>query len=91
MGVIKVLGVDMRNIKKGYERRLLLNISGQAFWIYHNGVKTSNFLVAHFQEVVIKWRTTKTTISPNWKDVIRLRTLVKQFEVHIVHYFLNPN
>jgi hypothetical protein len=33
MGVTRVLGVHMRNMKNVYERKLLLDISSQDFWI----------------------------------------------------------
>jgi hypothetical protein len=77
MGVTRVLGVDKKKIKKGLKRRLLVDTSNQAFWIDHKGVKRSKSSVAHFQQVVIQWWTTKTTISPNQKDVIMLKTLVR--------------
>ncbi len=52
-GAVKALGVDMRNVKKGCEQKLLLNTSSQAFWTNYRRPKRSNFLVAHFQQVMI--------------------------------------
>jgi len=77
MGVTRVLGVDKKYMKMGSKKRMLVDTSNQVFWIDHKGVKRSNSLVAHFQQVVIQWWTTKTTISPNQKDVIMLKTLVR--------------
>jgi len=74
MGVTRVLGVDQKKMKKGSKKKLLVDTSNQTFWIDHKGVKRSNSLVAHFQQVVIQWWTTKTT---NQKDIIMLKTLVR--------------
>lgn len=85
-GVARVLGVDKRNIKKGFEKRLLLKTSSQDFWINHRRAKKSNSLAAHFEQVVTNRWTTKTIIYANRRDVIKLKTSLRQFQVHEVHY-----
>jgi hypothetical protein len=43
--VAKVLGVDTRNIKKAFERWLLLDTLGSTFWTYYKRAKYSNSLI----------------------------------------------
>jgi hypothetical protein len=69
----KVLGVDKRNIKKAFKRQLLLDTSSSTFWIDYKRVKHSDFLSKHFQQLVINWWTIETIVSPNYKDIVRLR------------------
>jgi hypothetical protein len=49
----KILGVDKRNIKRGVERRLLLNTSKNVFWTDYKWATRSNALSQHFVELVV--------------------------------------
>jgi hypothetical protein len=49
----KILGVDRRNIKKVYERCLLLDTLGSTFWTNYKKVMCTNSLSKHFWHLVI--------------------------------------
>jgi hypothetical protein len=84
--VAKVLGVDRRNIKKGLERRTMVDTSQNAFWMDYKRAKRSNSLSERSKKLVVDWWKTKTTISLNQKDITRLKIKEKQFEMHLIHY-----
>jgi hypothetical protein len=65
---------------------MLLDTSRNVFWTNYRRRKRVDALSKHIVELVIKWWKTKTTISPNQKDVTRLSIYVKQFQMHLVHY-----
>ncbi len=74
--VAKLLGVNKRNIKKSSERWFLLDTSSFDFWTNYKRAKHSNVLFESFQQLVIDWWTSETIVSPNRKNVIRLKTSV---------------
>jgi hypothetical protein len=53
--IAKMLGVDMQNMKRGLERRILLNIENDAFWLRYKCVRHSNFLFDKVRNLVINW------------------------------------
>lgn len=83
---MKVLGVDMKNIKKGVDKCLLLDTSKSVFWMDYKWATRLNALSQHYVEVVVDWWTSKTTVSPNRKDIVKLKVSTKQFEVHPMHF-----
>lgn len=84
--VADVLGVDRRNLKRGMDRRLLLDTQQNAFWLSSKSPHRSDALPDSVIEVIIEWWTSETTVSPNRKDIVRHRTGVKQYEEHPMHY-----
>ncbi len=84
--VVKVLGVDRRNVKKATQIRILLDTSGFAFWTVQQWTKRSYIISEEVKELVILWWITKTTMSLNWKDVSRKQIATKTFEEHLTHY-----
>jgi hypothetical protein len=82
----KVLGVNKRNIKKGVERCMLLETLENVFWTDFKQTKRSNVLSVHSIELVINWWKSKTIVSPNHKDIIKLQVSTTEFEMHPVHY-----
>lgn len=80
------MGVDRRNIKKGLERRTMVDTSQNAFWMDYKRAKRSNSLSERSKKLVVDWWKTKTTISLNQKDITRLKIKEKQFEMHLIHY-----
>lgn len=85
-GVAKVLGVDIRNVKKGMERRLQLDLSDNAFWVNYKRATRATFISKEMKDVIVDWWVTESTISPNHKDIVRNRIAVKKFEEHATHY-----
>jgi hypothetical protein len=63
MGVARILGIDRKNIKKGINKRMMLNTSGNVFWTNYRKSKCTNALSKHIVELVIKWWKIETTIS----------------------------
>jgi hypothetical protein len=51
--VARVLGVGKRNIKKGVERRMMLDTSQNAFWMDHMRAKQFNALFEHSKQLVV--------------------------------------
>jgi hypothetical protein len=76
----------MMNIKKGVEKCMMLDTSQNAFWMDYKRAKQPNALSQHLKQLVLDWWRIETTISPNCKDITRLKIGVKQFKVHPVHY-----
>lgn len=85
-GVTKVLGVDKRNIRKALERQIQMDIVNNAFWITQNRSRCCNILPTSIKNLVIQLWTSQTTISPNWKDVVRWHISIKVHEEHAAHY-----
>jgi hypothetical protein len=85
-GITKVLGVDKRSIKKGIKLRILLNTQNDAFWLSSKKAKRANALYELHKKIVLDWWSTKTTFSPNHKDIVRRRIKVKSYESHATHY-----
>jgi hypothetical protein len=52
-GVVKVLGVDKRNIRKGLEQCVQTNIINNAFWITQKRSKHSNNLPTSIRDIMI--------------------------------------
>jgi pyridoxine/pyridoxamine 5'-phosphate oxidase len=58
-----------------------LDTSGFVFWTNYKRVKHSDVLSENFQQLVIDWWTSETIVFPNQKNVVKLKTSMKQFEV----------
>jgi hypothetical protein len=84
--VVKVLGVDRRNVKKATKRRILLDTSWFAFWTIQQWAKRSNIISKEVKQLVKSWWTTKTKMSHNWKEVTSRWITTKTFEEHPTHY-----
>ena len=84
--VADVLGVDRRNLKRGMDRRLLLDTQQNAFWLSYRSLHCSDALPDSVTAVITEWWTLETTVSPNRKDIVKHRTGVKQYEEHPMHY-----
>ncbi len=84
--IIQILGVDRRNIKSVIERWHALNNNGDAFLLQRRTRKWIDVLCEVAVQQIVAFWTSKTTISPNNKDVTRRRTRRKQYEVHATHY-----
>jgi hypothetical protein len=80
------LGINKRNIKKGVERRMLLETLGSVFWMDFKHTKRSNVLFDHSIELVINWWKSEMIVSPNHKDIVKLQVSTTQFEMHPMHY-----
>ena len=84
--VADVLGVDRRNLKRGMQRRLLLDTQQNAFWLKYRSTCRSDALPVSATMVVIEWWTSETIVSPNRKDIVRHRIGLKQYAEHPTHY-----
>jgi len=84
--ITKMFGVDERNIKKGVERRILLNTKKIAFWLNYRKSRRFDFLDESLRNIVIQWWIACSTISPNRKDVVKSCVGIKQYETHETHY-----
>lgn len=84
--VAEVLGVDRRNIRKGVNRRVQLDLENQAFWRTNRRRERSDTISEATKSLVISWWTKETTISPNRKDIRRRLRGVKDYEEHVTHY-----
>lgn len=67
--VVKILGVDKKNIKITIRWRDLLNASRFTLWTTQQHTKRSNVLFESTKNLVRAWWTIETTISPNHKDI----------------------
>jgi hypothetical protein len=85
-GLARVLGVDRRNLRKAKVRRVLLDTQTDAFWISCKRAARSDVLSEPVKELVIKWWTEQSTISPERKRVLRKRVAVKKYDCHPTHY-----
>jgi hypothetical protein len=85
-GLARVLGVDRRNLRKAKVRRVLLDTQTDAFWISCKRAARSDVLSKPVKELVIKWWTEQSTISPERKRVLRKRVAVKKYNCHPTHY-----
>jgi hypothetical protein len=83
--IIQILGVDCRNIKRAIERWHTLNNNGDAFWLQKRTRKQIDVLCEVAVQQIVAFWTSKTTISPNNKDVTWRRTRRKQYEIHATH------
>lgn len=84
--IADLIGVDRRNLKRGMERRLLLDTRQNAFWLNYRSKRRSDALSDSVKEVVIEFWTSETTVSPNRKDIIRHRNGVHQYSEHPAQY-----
>jgi hypothetical protein len=78
--------VDGRNIKKWVEQRCSLDTSGDAFWVNMKSQKHRNGLCETKVQQIMDFWTSRTTISPNAKNITRKRVGMKQYEEHATHY-----
>jgi len=85
-GVADLIGVDRKNLRRGMERRLLLDTQQNAFWLNYRATRRSDVLPDSVQEVVLNFWTSETTVSLNRKDIIRHRIGVNLYEEHLAHY-----
>ena len=84
--VADLIGVDRRNLRRGMERRLLLDTQQNAFWLNHRSNHRSDALPNSVKHLVLNFWTLETTVSPNQKDIIRHRIGVNLYVEHPAHY-----
>jgi len=84
--VVKMLGVDKRNIRKTLEQCVKMDIVNNAFWITQKRSRCFNTLLASIRDIVIQFWTSQTMISLNRKDVVRWCIFVKVHEEHATNY-----
>ncbi len=77
--------MEHRNIKKGIKKRSFLETNGDAFWLNKKSKNHGNGLCEGIVQQIVFFWTSRTTISPNAKDVIRKRIGVKKYEEHVTH------
>ena len=85
-GVAAVLGVDKQNIRRGIDRRTVLDTTQNAFWLQERKQSRTSILTEAMKKLVVDWWTSKTTISPNRKDILFKRTGVNEYIEHQTHY-----
>jgi hypothetical protein len=65
---------------------MFMDTNGNAFWVNTKNQKHRNGLCEiKIQQIVDFW-TSRTTISPNAKDITWKRVGMKQYEEHATHY-----
>jgi hypothetical protein len=85
--VARLLGVDRRNISKARSRRMVLDGSQDAFWLYYRRKVRSDSLGDNVKVVVKEWWASKTTVSPNCKDISSFHEGLRQWVSHPTHFF----
>jgi hypothetical protein len=85
-GLVKVFGVNRRNIKKAIQRREMLDTANDSFWISYKRATRSDILQDSVRLLVITWWTEQSTISPEREKVLQKRIGVKNFDCHSTHY-----
>ena len=83
--VARVLSIDRQNICKSLTQWELLDSKGTTFWTESQWCKRSDTLDIDVTELVLVSWTSKSTVSPNRKDIIQCRVGVKKFEEHKCH------
>jgi hypothetical protein len=63
-----------------------LNAQQDAFWLNYKRFFWSDRIPEAVKTLVSDWWVQETSISPNWKDVVRRRIGVKDFVHHPTHY-----
>ncbi len=84
--VAQILGVDRRNIKRALERQHTLDNNEDGFWLQKRQENMLMLYVKLQSNRLFAFWTSKTTISPNSKDVTQRRIGRKQYDVHATHY-----
>jgi hypothetical protein len=54
-GVVKMLGVDKRNIRKALEQHVQMDIVNNAFWITQKRLRHSNTLPTSIRNIMIQF------------------------------------
>lgn len=62
--------------------RVQLNAQQDAFWLNYKRALRSGRISEPVKTLVSDWWVQETSISPNWKDVVRRRIGVKDFVHH---------
>jgi hypothetical protein len=84
--IVRLLGVDKRNIKRGVDWQISLNTQKDAFWLTYKRARPSDSIVEVVNNLMKNWWENETIVSPNMKDIIEKRIAAKLYEVHPTHY-----
>jgi hypothetical protein len=66
--------------------RLLNNELEGTKWVKSDGKQWSDAIIENVKQIVLKWWTEKTRVSPNAKDVVRHLITANNWERHVNHF-----
>jgi hypothetical protein len=81
--VVRILGVDHKNIKRAIERRHTLDNNRDAFWLQKRTRKRADVLCEAIVQHIVAFWTLETIISPNSKDVTQRRIRRQQYYLQV--------
>jgi len=80
------VGLNFRSVLAQEHRRLLSNQLEGTKWVKSDRKQWSDAIIENVKQIVLKWWTEETRVSPNAKDVVRHLITANNWERHATHF-----
>ncbi len=81
------VGLNFKSIQEAHERKRLLNNELEGVkWVKFDRKQWSDTIIENVKQIMLKWWTKETRVSPNAKDVVRHLITTNNWERHAIHF-----
>jgi len=88
-GIVRVLGLRLRNITNALERHKIANNSSIPLWSLSVKKRKIDGCTIDVKNVAIAWWASKIRVSPNKADVMRKRLEARMYDEKLMHFLMD--